>query len=50
MTAICIELGWDYYTYMSQPSWFIDSIKLYYKQRATEIKKMNAKMKVRGNR
>lgn len=27
IVAICELFGWDYYTYMSQPKWFIDLIK-----------------------
>lgn len=27
MIVICREMGWDYYTYMSQPLFFIESVK-----------------------
>lgn len=26
VVEICMKFGWDYYTYMEQPSWFIDLI------------------------
>lgn len=26
MVHICREFGWDYFTYMLQPTWFIDLI------------------------
>lgn len=27
MVTICQEFGWDYYTYMNQPSFFIQIVK-----------------------
>lgn len=27
MIVICREMGWDYYTYMSQPLFFLESVK-----------------------
>jgi len=47
MTALCIELKWDYFTYMAQPTWFIESIKLYYKQQHAKMKKEAARSKKR---
>jgi len=50
MLIICEKMGWDYYTYINQPSWFIKGLnkKIYldtYKHNL-EIKKM----KKYGNR
>jgi hypothetical protein len=36
--AICKEFGWDYYTYESQPAWFIQEINLIQNQEAEKIK------------
>ena len=41
MTVICIEMGWDYYTYMSQPTWFIDQVTMYFNKKYKAIKKAN---------
>lgn len=27
MVTICQEFGWDFYTYMAQPTWFLQIIK-----------------------
>jgi hypothetical protein len=27
MAEICQLMGWDYYTFISQPNWFIDAIR-----------------------
>ena len=26
IVSICQEMGWDYYTYMNQPNWFLELI------------------------
>ena len=28
VVAICQEMGWTYYEYMSQPSWFLELVKM----------------------
>lgn len=30
MTVLCAEMGWDYYTYQSQPTWFVEKLTLYF--------------------
>jgi len=30
MTHMCVKMGWDYYTYMAQPTWFIESLSKYF--------------------
>jgi len=35
---ICEQFGWDYWTYMNQPTWFIDMI---IEKRKIEAKKEN---------
>jgi len=27
MVAICQEMGWDYFTYLNQPKWFLELIE-----------------------
>ncbi len=41
MTVVCIKMGWDYFTFMAQPTWFVDQIILYYQKEYEEIKKAN---------
>jgi hypothetical protein len=40
---ICRKMGWDYYTYMSQPAFFIDEIMdcIYAEEAAKKIKYNN---------
>lgn len=28
IVEVCKEMGWDYYTYMSQPIWMIETIMM----------------------
>lgn len=42
MVTICQEFGWDYYTYMNQPSYFIELIK---EKMIRDNKEMQMKMK-----
>lgn len=39
MTVLCTEMGWDYYTYMAQPTWFVDQLVLYFQKKYRAIKK-----------
>lgn len=27
MILLCKQMGWDYYTYQKQPSWFLDILR-----------------------
>lgn len=27
MYVVCRTMGWDFHTYMAQPTWFIDEVK-----------------------
>jgi len=47
MVEVCKQFGWDYYTYLAQPIWFIDLIlekmsidakKSEFEQRKSEFK------------
>lgn len=38
-------MGWDYWTYMAQPSWFIDLMKIRESEQARSDKKEERKMK-----
>lgn len=37
--AICQEMKWDYYTYLRQPIWFINLLKIKLKVDSDNIKK-----------
>ena len=39
MVVICEKFGWDYYTYMSQPSWFLELIKIKYELDGERMKR-----------
>lgn len=43
MVAICQEFNWDYYTYLNQPTWFIDLIQDKLKLDSDKIKKESKK-------
>jgi len=47
MVVICEKFGWDYYTYLSQPNWFLELAKIKYKldgeRIEKEIRKSNSK-------
>jgi len=42
MVLLCQEMKWDYFTYMSQPSWFID---LLIKVKSMSIERQNFEIK-----
>lgn len=25
---MCKEMGWDYYTYLNQPDWFVETLRI----------------------
>lgn len=39
IVTVCEIYGWDYYTYLNQPSWFIELIKVKMKVDNDKIKK-----------
>lgn len=43
MQLICEKFHWDYYTYISQPSWFIENIFNYMSAEAAVQKQMDGK-------
>jgi len=44
MVAVCQEFGWDYYTYINQPSWFLALVR---HKLIIDNKEMEMKMKKR---
>lgn len=44
MVAMCIKMGWDYFTFISQPTWFVESIDLYWKLEYEETRKQMRKI------
>lgn len=45
--AICQEMGWTYYEYMSQPSWFLDMLRNKLQMDSERIKKEAEKLKLK---
>lgn len=45
MIVICREMGWDYFTYVRQPSFFLGAIKDHMVRENKEMKKQLAKNK-----
>lgn len=39
MTFICAEMHFDYYTYMEQPTWFIEKLALFFEQKYKQNRK-----------
>ncbi|MFA5014026.1 MAG: hypothetical protein WC549_00600 [Actinomycetota bacterium] len=48
--VICKEFGWDYFTYMSQPAFFIEEILLIMNQIAQKEEKENKKLERQASR
>lgn len=44
MVVICREMGWDYWTYQSQPIWFITGVADHLNQEAKKIQEQNRKL------
>jgi len=45
MVAICQEMGWDYWTYMNQPQWFLDLLRDKLVLDSKELKKESKKFR-----
>jgi hypothetical protein len=45
MIAICQEMGWDYYIYKKQPSWFLDLILMKLNEDSKRIKREEERLK-----
>lgn len=52
ITEVCIYMGWDYWTYLKQPSWFIELVLMKQKVDAefVEIQAKKNKSKLNGRR
>ncbi len=43
MFYICREMGWDYWTYMQQPKFFVEIIVKELQREAKQLKKQNGR-------
>lgn len=45
---ICKAMGWDFYTFESQPPFFIDQLVIFLNQEALREKNQNAELKAKA--
>lgn len=45
IAIVCKEMGWDYYTYMRQPSWLVRALNI---MRAVETEEQRIKKEIDG--
>jgi hypothetical protein len=43
MAYVCREMGWDYWTYMSQPVFFVRTVESIMKKEAADIRKLKSR-------
>lgn len=48
MVMLCCEMNWDYFTYLKQPDWFLDSIMIKKNLEIREQKRQENKQKRYG--
>ena len=47
MVNVCEKMGWDFFTYMAQPKWFVDLIAA---KMGVEAKHFNQQIKLKRKR